>query len=251
MADWERAEREVLHGRLLSGLDAETIWGWRTPAGRVRARRRGQRISAGARLAPGLRALEIGCGTGLFTEMFATTGASIVAIDISPHLLERAHGRELPAGQVQFLACPLEECDHLGPFDAVIGSSVLHHMHLRSALERIHRLLKPGGWLSFAEPNMLNPQVFVERALRHCRPVSRRVLEHEMAYVRGRLRAELQWAGFNGIDIRPMDWLHPRIPRGAIPTVTRLEAVLERIPLVRELAGSLYLLAQKAEANDQ
>ncbi len=53
-------------------------------------------IISGADLKPGLRVLEIGCGTGLFTEMFARTGAHLVAVDISGELLEFAHGRGLP-----------------------------------------------------------------------------------------------------------------------------------------------------------
>lgn len=36
----ERAEHEIQHGEYLAGEDTELIWGWRTPAGRVRAKRR-------------------------------------------------------------------------------------------------------------------------------------------------------------------------------------------------------------------
>jgi 16S rRNA A1518/A1519 N6-dimethyltransferase RsmA/KsgA/DIM1 with predicted DNA glycosylase/AP lyase activity len=48
-------------------------------------------------------AFEIGCGTGVFTEFFYTTGARVVAVDISPDLLEKANKRQLPEQQVQFL----------------------------------------------------------------------------------------------------------------------------------------------------
>ena len=59
-----RAEREIRHGKLLAASDPESIWGWGTRAGRVRARRRSDLIAAAAGLRPGIRALEIGCGTG-------------------------------------------------------------------------------------------------------------------------------------------------------------------------------------------
>ncbi|MCX7681740.1 MAG: methyltransferase domain-containing protein, partial [Anaerolineae bacterium] len=111
-----RAKHEIEHGRRLAQGDTERIWGWGTPAGQVRARRRAELIAAGARLGPGIYALEIGCGTGLFTEMFARTGATLVAVDISPDLLERAQRRGLPAGQVLFLAKRFEECEVEGPF---------------------------------------------------------------------------------------------------------------------------------------
>jgi 2-polyprenyl-3-methyl-5-hydroxy-6-metoxy-1,4-benzoquinol methylase len=48
---------------------------------------------SGALLNPQKRALEIGCGTGMFTEMFAQTGAGILAVDISSDLLEAAGKR--------------------------------------------------------------------------------------------------------------------------------------------------------------
>src|SRR5262245_15197283 len=100
-----------MHGEKLARGDAESVWGWGSPAGRVRARRRGSLIAAGAGLRPGVVALEVGCGTGNFTALFAASGARLVAVDLSPHLLELAARRGLPPEQVQFLAKPFEECD--------------------------------------------------------------------------------------------------------------------------------------------
>src|SRR5215470_6599353 len=92
-----RGDREIEHGKRLAALETETVWGWGTPAGRLRAKRRAMLIGEGARLGPGVRVLEIGCGTGLFTEAFAATGADIVAVDISPELVDIAKRRGLPA----------------------------------------------------------------------------------------------------------------------------------------------------------
>src|SRR3712207_6059544 len=68
-----RASHEIEHGKKLSMGHPEDIWGWGSPAGKLRASRRAGLIARGAGLRPGVRALEIGCGTGLFTEMFAPT----------------------------------------------------------------------------------------------------------------------------------------------------------------------------------
>ena len=108
-------------------------------------------------MGPGVRALEIGCGTGLFTEMFKETGADLLAVDISGELLERARARHIANNRVRFIEGRFEDSAVGGPFDAVIGSSVLHHLDVRVALARIHGLLTPGGRLCLAEPNMLNP----------------------------------------------------------------------------------------------
>src|SRR5262249_48382227 len=94
-----RAQHEIEHGRKLSAGDGEWTWGGGSAAGRRRAARRGALIAAAAGLAPGRRALEVGCGTGLFTEVFAATGAEILAVDISPELVAQARRRGLPPGR--------------------------------------------------------------------------------------------------------------------------------------------------------
>jgi 2-polyprenyl-3-methyl-5-hydroxy-6-metoxy-1,4-benzoquinol methylase len=235
-----RAEHEIHHGELLAGQDTELIWGWGTPAGRVRAMRRARLIQKGARLGPDAHVLEIGCGTGMFTEMFAQTGAIIIAVDISEALLKKAEARNLPKERVRFMQKPFEDCDVDGPFDAVIGSSILHHLELSKALPKIYELLKPQGVMSFAEPNMLNPQVFAERMLRRFFP---QVSPDESAFVRWKLRTDLRNAGFRDIQIMPFDWLHPSVPEPLIRTVSAMEKAIEKIPFLREFSGSLYIKA--------
>jgi SAM-dependent methyltransferase len=185
-----------------------------------------------------MRVLEIGCGTGLFTEMFARTEVQLVAIDISRALLEKARGRRLPAERVQFVEGPLEEAPIAGRFDAVVGSSVLHHLDLRRALSRVYALLVPGGRVCFAEPNMLNPQVFVERRFRRWFPY---VSPDETAFVRWELQRHLAEAGFGEIVLTPFDWLHPGVPSPLVPVVEWTGRRLEQIPGVREFAGSLLI----------
>ena len=146
----DRPQHEIDHGKLLAAEDTERLWGWGTPAGRLRAKRRAELIAGGAKLGPDVHALEIGCGTGLFTELFARTGARITAIDISPSLLRKAAARNLTKEKVRFLEKRFENCDVDGPFDAIIGSSVLHHLEIDKALPKIHELLENGGVISFA-----------------------------------------------------------------------------------------------------
>jgi SAM-dependent methyltransferase len=128
---------EISHGEWIAD-NAELIWNWASPAGELRAERRARLIAEAARLGPGTLALELGCGTGLFTRSFAQWGGRIVAVDVSPALLERARARQ-PSGCVTFR---LEDAERLSlddqSFDAVIGSSVLHHLHVDLAMPEIH-----------------------------------------------------------------------------------------------------------------
>lgn len=239
-----RAIHEIEHGRTLALDDPESTWGWATPAGQRRARRRAQLIVEGAQLRAGLKVLEVGCGTGLFTELFATTGAHITAVDISPELLTRARARGLPETRVTFLAKPFEQCTAEGPFDAVIGNSILHHLDVTPAVEQMASLLKPGGAIAFAEPNLLNPQIAVQKTV----PFVKRLAgdsPDETAFVRWRLARTLERAGFERITIVPFDWLHPATPGPLIGTVERVGRFLEWIPVAREFAGSVLIHARR------
>ena len=238
-----RFANEIEHGRYLVTGCAEEIWGWKTPAGRLRAERRAALVLEGARVGPGSKVLEIGCGTGVLTEIFARSGADITSVDLSPELLQVARERGLP--RVRFLEKNFEDCDVEGPFDAVIGSSVLHHLELERTWPKIFSLLKPGGRMSFAEPNMLNPQIYCERHFRRFFP---QVSPDETAFVRFQLRRDLERNGFSSVAIKPFDWLHPYTPVRLIPAVSGLGKVLEAIWPCREFSGSLWIQAQRANS---
>ena len=236
----KQARHEIQHGKYLADGYAELVWGWGTPAGYVRARRRAKLIELAARLGPDSHILEIGCGTGMFTEMFAQTECSIIAVDISADLLEKAQARQLPKDKVKFICKRFEDCDLDGPFDAVIGSSILHHLDLNAALPRIYELLKPNGIMNFAEPNMLNPQVFAERKFRWLFPY---ISPDETAFVRWTFKKKLHKTGFQDIKIEPFDWLHPSVPKKLIGLVSTIGRVMERVPLLREFSGSMHIKA--------
>jgi magnesium-protoporphyrin O-methyltransferase len=95
------------------------------PAGEQRALGHGRLIAEAARLVSGIKAIEIGCGTGLFTKIFAESGAEIMAVDVSQELIDLAGRHPIEGGNVKFKAIPFKDPNLIsgGPIDAVIGSS--------------------------------------------------------------------------------------------------------------------------------
>ena len=156
-----RLDNEIAHGRFLAAHGAGEVWNWESPAGRLRWERRVQML--GAHLRPGMTILEIGCGIGYFTGELARSGAEIVAIDVSPELLEIARANySSPNVRYEIQnAYALTYPD--ATFDSVVGSSVLHHLEIQEALREIYRVLKPRGTICFTEPNMLNPQIAIQK----------------------------------------------------------------------------------------
>jgi 2-polyprenyl-3-methyl-5-hydroxy-6-metoxy-1,4-benzoquinol methylase len=238
----ERLRNEVEHGKFLLAHGAGEVWNWETPAGRLRWARRVRMLTG--HLQPGQHVLELGCGTGYFTRELCKTGATITAIDISPDLLAAAQAKSRN-DNVEFEiqnAYDMTFSDQT--FDAVVGSSVLHHLEIDAALKEIQRVLKPGGLIFFTEPNMMNPQIAVQKNV----PVIKRRLgdsPDETAFFRWPLQRRLARAGFHQIRIQPFDFLHPQIPRRWIRAGERLGSLLENAPVLREIAGSLYIRAAK------
>jgi SAM-dependent methyltransferase len=238
----DRVTKEIRHGRFLAKYGAGEIWNWESPAGKLRWARRVKMLSK--HLGAGMRVLELGCGTGYFTRELARSGADIVAIDVSPELLEIARancsGRNVRY-EIQN-ASALSYPDAV--FDSVVGSSVLHHLEIEEALREIHRVLKVGGTIYFTEPNMLNPQIAVQKNV----PWVKRKLgdsPDETAFFRWPLRRLLEQTGYRDVRIDPFDFLHPKTP---VPLVGRLDVVgrfLENVPVISEFAGSLYIRAIK------
>jgi 2-polyprenyl-3-methyl-5-hydroxy-6-metoxy-1,4-benzoquinol methylase len=248
-APGERGKREIQHGKYLAESgEAERIWNWETPAGRVRAQRRAQLIGAAAGLESGMRVLEIGCGTGLFTELLADFGAHILAIDISPDLIELARKRNVDPSKVEFREMSFEGGKLDEPFDVILGSSVLHHLDILRSIERMYALLKPGGSIVFAEPNMFNPQVWAERHIPFI-GMWAHVSPDETAINRFRLRNILDNVGFVDIQISNIDWLHPLTPKPLIPLIAKIGLILERIPVIREFSGSVLIRARKTRSH--
>jgi len=236
----ERIVNEVEHGRFLAQYGAGEIWNWEGPAGKLRWARRVMMLSNHFRV--GMQVLELGCGTGYFTRELARSGADIVAIDVSPELLAIARA-DCSAPNVRYEiqnACVMSYRDAV--FDSVVGSSVLHHLEIKRALHEIYRVLKSGGTIYFTEPNMLNPQIAIQKNVSW---VKRKLGDSpdETAFFRWPLRRLLKEAGFRDVRIDPFDFLHPKTPSPMVNGLNAIARFLENVPVVSEFAGSLYIRA--------
>ncbi len=196
-------------------------------------------------LQPGMRVLEIGCGTGSLSERLVPTGVRLTATDILPEFLG-VTTQKCVGYPIETKIVDAETLAGLtdGSFEAVVGLSILHHLNLKDVLASIHRVLTAGGICAFSEPNMLNPQIALQKNI----PFLKRMLgdtPDETAFFTWQMKKALKTAGFQDIRVFPFDFLHPSIPDSLAASVEAVGNLLEKVPLLRQIAGSIFLAASK------
>ena len=106
-------------------------------------------------LRPGMKFVELGCGSGWLTRFVARHGVDAHGYDISPQMIEIAR-EQANAEQVaaHFDVADYENLDLERSFDACLTYDALHHSaRPELVLATAHRALKPGGLLLVSEPN--------------------------------------------------------------------------------------------------
>jgi ubiquinone/menaquinone biosynthesis C-methylase UbiE len=123
-------------------------------------------VFARAGLGPGMRVLDVGCGVGdvsLLARAFVGESGGVLGVDRSAESLALARWRAQQAGlaNVEFAEESLESLTVQGPFDALVGRLILLYLPEPAlALQRLVRLVRPGGLVMFQEMDMRTGRAF-------------------------------------------------------------------------------------------
>ena len=185
------------------------------------------------------RVLDAGCGEGHVARLFARQGAEVVAVDISPRLLEHARNLEArdPHG-IEFIEADLAKGlpSYKGVFDLATANMMLDDCEdLAGVLGGTAGALKPGGRLllsmnnpyalaargkvnDYFESGALTQTFGTERAEFEV-PFYYRTFEEWVAAIR-QARFRLR----NLVDVPP-DPSNPHLPEDPVPKIMLLELV--------------------------
>jgi len=199
-------------------------------------------------LPPHARVVDLGCGSGTFTNLLQQAGYACVGLDISGKLIEvgrRKHADlKLLQGDIEHL--PFAPAS----FDGVLLSGVIHHFPdaSRCAAE-VSRILRPQGRFMAFDPNRMNPFMWLYRD-----PASpfyssvgvtaneRPVLARQVAAIFERAGFEVSTHYLSGLAYRYVASARARL---LLPVYNVIDAAVFGIPLMKPLRPFVLTVGRK------
>lgn len=161
----------------------------------------------------GKRVLDIGCRDGALTKFFAP-GNTVVGADIDPAALGRAHATL----GIETRRVDLNGAWAIEPhsFDAVVAAEVLEHLYYPSVvIEKVSRVLKPGGIFTGTVPNAFSLINRFRYLVKRKKGTSLEDPTHINHFAVGELRTLLD-ARFKEVEVRGygrLGWLARTFPQ--------------------------------------
>ena len=176
------------------------------------------------------RVLEVGCGTGTYTELIAAWSEAVVAVDLDPAFAAAARRRFADRPIVQVLEGDARRLPALGRFDTIVMLDVLEHIEDDvGTLVVLRDHLAETGRLVLKVP--ASPALYgaLDAAIGHYRRYSRRSLA-EAAGRAGLVLAECR--PFN-LAAAPGWWLNGRVLGRTHPPENQLRLYDRLVPAFR------------------
>ena len=177
----------------------------------------------------GSKVLDLGCGAGWTSYMYAKSGYKVTGLDIVPLNIATAKRRFKQEGlKGAFNVGDIENFKLKTGFDLIMIFDALHHTDKQlKVIENCYKHLRPGGWLIIGEPSLLHK--FSKEA--------RRVIREEGILERGitirSMRRDLKTVGFTGTF---------RLYEGTQPYFGKFKGFLWQ--LSRLIAGNFFFAPQ-------
>lgn len=214
--------------------------------------------------ARGRDVLEMGCGSGFASQLFAEAGARVTAVDLTDWAIDttrqrmRAFGLDATVQQADGERLPFADAS----FDIVFSWGVIHHTtDMDQALRELIRVLRPGGELVLMVYHRHSLFYAFYKGFQRFLPVARRLgLHFEGAragetegliarhFTRDELKRKLEGAGLTNVRIQPYGQDSELLPlprKVRVPITDRLPERLKDAALDR-LGHQLAVTADKS-----
>lgn len=146
-------------------------------------------------------ALDMGCGTGEFSERLAQYGLEVTGMDISKKAIERCREKYKDRKNMRFEVQDIERTTWKEESaDIIFFGGVLHHFpHRENVFKEAFRVLKKNGRIFAFDPHYYNLIIWIYRELLG---VKTQKTENEVLIKPEEIKKELTEAGFTHIDAK-------------------------------------------------
>jgi ubiquinone/menaquinone biosynthesis C-methylase UbiE len=199
-------------------------------------------------LASGTRVADLGCGSGVFTELLCRRGYQTIGLDISPKLIALGRQKhpelELIEGDAETLPFESES------LDGVLLSGLIHHLpDPRRLAGEVRRVLKIGGHFVAFDPNRMNPFMWLYRDRSSPFYSSIGVTENERPVLAWQVAEVFRSAGFRvrtdylaGLAYR---YVASRRTRMLLPVYNFIDSVLFNLAIMQPLRPFVLTSGEK------
>lgn len=200
------------------------------------------------KLKPGSHVADLGCGSGVFSDLLQRAGFKCTGLDISPKLI--ALGRsKYPA--VEFIEGDVERLPFSdASLDGVVLSGLVHHFPdpSRCAAE-VFRVLRPHGRFVAFDPNRMNPFMWLYRDRSSPLYSSVGVTENERPVLAREIAAVFRKAGFE-VGTEYLSKLRYRYVasgkvRWLLPIYNAVDGILFSLPFSKPFSSFVLTFGEK------
>lgn len=186
--------------------------------------------------------LDVGCGTGTMTQMLACSGFRSFGVDQSVEMLRIAESKR-KGYQTQATAKALPFTNER--FNLVITIATLHHLAdhdlIEQAIGEMLRVVRPEGYLLIWDHNPRNPywKLLMKRVPQDSG--EERLISHKEILA---ILAKHQYL-IKTINVLNLGFVPDFVPLSLLPAAIKLEAFLEKIPLIKKISAHNVILVKK------
>lgn len=186
--------------------------------------------------------LDVGCGTGTVTQMLACSGFRSFGVDQSVEMLRIAESKR-KGYQAQATAQALPFTNER--FNLVITIATLHHLAdhdlIDHAIDEMLRVVLPGGYLLIWDHNPRNLywKLLMKRVPQDCG--EERLISHKEILAILAKHQDL----IKTINVLNLGFVPDFVPLSLLPQAIKLEAFLEKIPLIKKISAHNVILVKK------
>ena len=195
------------------------------------------------------RVLEIGCGTGYYTRWLAERGLDVVAMDLSPNMVEQARLRcpdsvSLAVGNCEDPASALAPGLVGAGFDFIVGVNTFsYYPNKKTALANYRELLRDDGRLVLLDVNghAYTQHLAYLTNFREARGFAENIRES----TRGNLLSLFDGASFALESFEHLSFMPNAVNRFGVMLLAPFDKLLSHLPLVGAIAIRIAVVARK------